>query len=78
MAKEEQGVTIQEQDHERARRADAFWRDHVAEISQELSPSGRPLRSERNASLSDSWECFAATGKIGDYLEFVRRREKEQ
>ena len=70
-------MTMQEYDHERARRAEAFRREHFAEMSEELHVDDRPLRPERSASLSDGWECFAATGKIGDYLEFVRRREMQ-
>ena len=64
-------MTMQEYDHERARRAEAFRREHLNEISKELRP-------EHSDSLFDYWECFAATGKIGDYLEFVRRREKQE
>ena len=71
-------MTIREHDHERVRRAEAFRREHLNEISEELWPGRRTQRPERSTSLSDSWECFAATGKIGDYLEFVRRREKGQ
>ena len=93
LAKEERDMTIQERDHERARRAEAFrrehlneafrkeclneafGREHLAEVSEELSLHERSLHPEHAASLSDCWECFAASGKIGDYLEFVRCRD---
>lgn len=71
-------MTTWEEDHERVRRAEAFHREYLSEISEELRPNDRPLRPERSASLSDSWECFAASGKIGDYLEFVRRRDQRK